>query len=130
MDTGFHITTYWQSLDLMQAGLDRDTCDFVYQRNYKMVAVESERGDVVYYEPELMDGYFPRLRKDIDEFNTDLVPAWSMGRLWQLMYESNVTYDYSTNECVEKVIESLVHTVGRLAKHKQIKNDELRRKDK
>ena len=49
-------------------------------------------------------------------------PAWSMGRLWQILHDSGVWfYEYSTNDDVEKVLESLVSAVERAAKQGKIK---------
>lgn len=118
MENKFYITTYWQSLDLLQAGLDRDTADFVYERNYEMVAVEDEDGEIAYYAPILTDGYHPRLRRDIDVFCTDLVPAWSIGRLLEIMADLELDYEYSTIEPIDSIINSMINAI--IAKKRQI----------
>lgn len=107
MESNLYITSYWQSLDLMQAGLKRDTADFVYERNYEMVAVEDEDGEIAYYEPKLTDGYSPRPRRDIDVFSTDVIPAWSMGRLWQIVGKL-VQFYFDETDSPDDIIGTLV----------------------
>jgi len=86
-----YITLYWQSLDLMQAGMDSDTADYVYVR---------------------IDGApRPRPRTDADRFPANLIPAWSFGRLWDIFVEKGWTFDYTTNVPAADVMRLMVETL-------------------
>ena len=92
----FYITTYWQSLDLLQARLDRNTADFVYVR---------------------YDGVpHPRPRTDKDEFDASIIPAWSLGRLWELMYKFGLVFEYATDCDPDSVILSLIEAISYYSK--------------
>lgn len=96
MENKFYITEYWQSLDLLQAGLSRDTCDFVYER---------------------IDGApRPRPRRKEDFFSYEIVPAWSIGQMWQILNDAGLTYDYSTEMSPQAVINSLVEALKNYAR--------------
>lgn len=90
MENKFYITTYWQSLDLMQAKFDKNTADYVYVR---------------------YDGVpHPRLRTKEDYFNATIIPAWSITKLWELFYKAKMTYEYSTDMTPQEVLNSMVQT--------------------
>ena len=89
------ITTSWQSLDLMQAGMDKQTADYVYSRFHCC-----DEGFTI-----------PRPRTDYDYFCTDVIPAWSMGRLWDFFLENGWTYEFATNLTSTEVIQKLVEGI-------------------
>ena len=97
MENKFYITTYWQSLDMLQSKVDRKTCDFIYER---------------------YDGApHPRPRKDTDEFSSKIIPAWSIGRMWEMLYEQHLPFEYCTDMSPQDVINSLVDTLRRHAEN-------------
>lgn len=98
-----YITEFWQSLKLLQAGLDRETADYVYQRSMEVSQPGGEDG-AQHFEPV----YTPRPRRDGDAFTTDVIPAWSLGRIWDLFTERGWHYDFSTATPAGEVINLLV----------------------
>lgn len=96
-------TTYWQSLELLQAKLDRDTCDFVWKRNYDMVYDFNEGA----YLPVTQDGYHLCIRRDVDQFSTDVVPAWSLDRLWEIVSKF-ASFSFEETDSPESIIEALI----------------------
>lgn len=51
----------------------------------------------------------------------NLNPAWSMSRLWDILYKANIDYfEFSTEDSPEQVMESLVNAVIRLYKHDRV----------
>lgn len=96
MESNLYITSYWQSLDLMQAKLDKDTADFVLER--------------------IEGAPRPRLRKPDDRFCYNIVPAWSLGRMWQILHDAGQTYDYSTDMSPQDVVDSLFYALKNYAK--------------
>jgi len=60
---------------------------------------------------------------DLHHGDVRLYPAWSMAKLWKILHDSGVWfYEYSTNDPVEKVMESLVCAVERASKQGKIKS--------
>ena len=91
-----YVTTLMQSLELLQAGLDRHTADYQYD-------------DV--------DGTHVLCEKAEE---SPVVPAWSFGRLWDILHDSGrMFYEYPTTLSAEKVMESLIEAVKRLHNHRQ-----------
>ena len=109
-----YTTDYMQSLELLQAGLDRETADYVHEQNYEIVKTEDGMGGAMAFE---RDGFHVRPRMDDDLFSASIIPAWSMPRLWELLHKAGIYfYEYSTNDAVEHVMESLVYAVERSAR--------------
>lgn len=87
-----------QSLELLEAGLDRNTADYQYD-------------DV--------DGTNVLCEKDEE---SPVVPAWSFGRLWDILHDSGqMFYEYPTTLSADQVLDSLVEAVKRAVKTGRIK---------
>lgn len=83
-----NITSFWQSLELLQAELDRDTADFYYDDNKQLHPL----GETAFC--------------DHPGKVTD-VPAWSLGRLWEIV--GNITkFDFDETDSPDKIIETLI----------------------
>ena len=87
-----YITTFWQSLDLLQAGMNRDTADYYYDGDKNAHYLDGTA---------ITDHAGPA---------TD-VPAWSMGRLWDFCLENGWTYEFATNLTSTEVIQKLVEGI-------------------
>ena len=91
-----YVTPFMQSLELLQAGLDRKTADYQYDE---------------------VDGLQVLCEKAEE---SPAVPAWSFGRLWDILHDSGkMFYEYPTTLSAEKVMESLIEAVKRLHNHRQ-----------
>ena len=102
---------------LLNAGLDKKSADMhwkasAYERNEDGQWVPQESGAHVYI--------------NIGAPKNELeFPAWSMGRLWQILNENGVWfYEYATCDQAEKVLESLVNAVEWAVKGGSIKRKE------
>lgn len=108
------VTTKDESLILIGAGLQKESADMCYistpYKNYRLVA--SSYSDTF----EL---------KQKRESREDIVPAWSMAALWELLEKSNARFfEFSTTETSESVMNSLIWAVERMAKQNRLKYDE------
>ena len=83
-----NVTSFWQSLELLQAKLDRDTADFYYD-DYKNLHY---LGDTAFC--------------DHPGKITD-VPAWSLGKLWSVVGKV-AKFDFGEMDSLETIIESLI----------------------
>lgn len=95
-------TNITQSERLLEAGLRRESADM--QWNY-------DRHE---------DRYYLNVAHEDSQLFADY-PSWSLPKLWDIMLRSGVIYEYSTCESSEKVLNSLVDAVARLAKQGRIK---------
>ena len=92
------ITTEEQSRRLLISGVPEDTADVWWHPDY------SDKPD-----------FTRRLRVENN-------PAWSMGRLWELLNKSGIYFfEYCTTDPAEKVMESLVFAVERFARQGRLK---------
>lgn len=96
-------TTYWQSLELMQAKLDTETADFVYERQFDILYDEKECA----FKTEYRDTYKLRERTEYDTFCVNLVPAWSMSKLWEVVGK-NAQFSFEESDSPEYIIERLI----------------------
>lgn len=82
-----NLTDYFQSLELLEAGVPRESADYYFRKGTKHSLVEK------HYEPE-----FP------------YVPCWSIGALWDYLYAHNcdMMFSFDTEQSTEEVIEGLV----------------------
>ena len=86
-------TTQEQSERLLAAGLDKMTADMGWHLGFR----------------ECPD--------PVRSFKVENFPAWSMGRLWDLLNKSNIYfYEYHTGIPLDEVMESLVNAVERAVK--------------
>ena len=99
-------TNIEQGKRLMEAGLRTESADMCWARPFAVGCKKEDIPPMLYAEPYC---------------SADVAPAWSLGRLWDLMLMSHVAYDYSTYESAEYVIASLVEALVRLAKHNSVK---------
>ncbi len=94
-----YVTDRWQSLDMLQAGVDRNTADY-YMDSHGFV--------------HYLDG-----KKITDKHATE-IPVWSFGRMWSMMNNVGVSYEYCTVESLGSVMCSMVDALCSLAKQKRI----------
>lgn len=93
-----YVTTFMQSLELLEAGIDRKTADYQYD-DVDGVQVLHEKAE-----------------------ESLVVPAWSFGRLWDILHDSGqMFYEYPTTLSAVQVLDSLVEAVKRAVKTGRIK---------
>jgi len=97
-----YVTTLEQSALLEASGLDIRTADFFYCKSGSGYLLLTDAGG-------------------FSRFN--VIPAWSFGALWNILYENGVTfYEYATNESAERVMNSLYSAVERALRQGKIKS--------
>lgn len=84
-----YTTDYWQSLELLQAGLRRDTADYMF-------LFEDPNSDVVPCD-------IPTLRA--------FIPSWSFCKLWEIIKAHGLSYEFSTDMEPNEVIRILIEAV-------------------
>lgn len=88
------VTSYWQSLELLQVKLDRETADFYY------VDTPSGRKALRWREEEIV---FPLTASEI--------PSWSLSALWDIVHDLDKTYEFDTNLSARELLDTLVETI-------------------
>lgn len=86
-------TSYWQSLELLRVGLDRETADFYYAEIPGGKKALNWRGKVVY----------PLIPIEI--------PSWSLSALWDIVHNIDKTYEYDTKMSAQELLDTLVSTI-------------------
>ena len=84
-----NLTDYFQSLGLLESGVPRESSDYFFASFQK--STPFTKGEC---EPT-----FP------------YIPCWSIGALWQYLYEHNcdITFTFDTEQSSEELIEGLVN---------------------
>lgn len=88
------VTSYWQSLELLQVELDRETADFYY------VDTPSGRKSLRW-----------RGEEAVFCLTASEIPAWSLSALWNIIHGLDKTYEYPTALTAAEVMESIIATI-------------------
>lgn len=100
-----YTTDYDQSLELLNAGLDRETADYYFKDTQSGRKALEWRGE---------DIVFPLTAQE--------VPSWSLAKLWELLNKTGIYYyEYSTGDDLEHVMQSLIYAIERAARKGKIK---------
>ena len=87
-------TTIEQSKRLLVAGLDPRSADMSWHK----------------YKTSKWDLWVGWSDRELPDFQ--IVPAWSLSALWQMVYElDNTTYEFPTELSADELIETLVRTI-------------------
>ena len=97
-------TSYWQSLELLQAKLDANTADFVYERQFDILYDDKEGK----FRTEYKDKYKLRERTEYDTICVNIVPAWSMSKLWEVVGKT-AQFSFEESDSPEYIIERLIN---------------------
>ena len=84
-----NITDYFQALELLEAGVPRESADYVFVN--------------------ALDGEYHQYPKGIVPDIT-AVPCWSIGALWEYLYEHScdMAFTFDTEQTTEEVMDGLV----------------------
>jgi hypothetical protein len=94
-----YTTDYFESLELIEAGLDRETADFYFPAGCKESVVPIDGTPL-----------------------TTEVRSWSIMRLWDLLHKAGIYfYQYDTGDTPEHIMGSLVYAVERAVRKGGIK---------
>lgn len=93
-----YVTTFSQSLEMLQAGVDRKTADYQYD--------DVDGVQVLYEKAE----------------ESPIAPAWSFGRLWDMLHDTGINfYEYPTSLSSAQVMDSLIEAIKRAYKTGRVK---------
>ena len=82
------LTDYFQSAELVKAGVPRETADFFFQKDSEYLNAKKR------YEPT-----FPYM------------PCWSIAALWEYVYEHNgdIVFTFETDQDLDELVQGLVN---------------------
>ena len=82
------LTDYFQSLELVKAGVPKETADYFFHKD--CIYTESEKRQ----EPA-----FP------------YVPCWSIGALWEYFHDTGRVYDFGTDMSSSELLDAMVSAI-------------------
>ena len=99
-------TSIEQSKRLIAAGLDPGSADMCYAN------VEFNPN----YLPDIMLSAIPYAKcvetyKAVGLIAEDIIPAWPLSTLWQMVHELDKTYDFPSELSADELMETLVKTI-------------------
>ena len=90
------LTDYFQSLEMLQAGIPRETADYFFHKGNEYLNSRKR------YEPA-----FP------------YVPCWSVGAIWEYLHDnSKEVFSFDTDSSTESLVEELVRAACMVARGK------------
>ena len=96
------LTDYFQSLELVQAGVPRETADYFFQKDCLYTNTKKR------YEPA-----FP------------YVPCWSIGALWEILHERapKKVYAFDTGLSTRELVEAIVNSICKMMNDADLSKD-------